>query len=98
MPIERHTDQSSRLTTFTATGAIALPDILKTLDTFKDDPPAKDILWDFSEAEVGDSFSPSDIEKTAKISKSEIGIREGSKTALVAATDHSPASTPRNKT
>ena len=74
MPIERHTNQSNGLTTLTATGTITLPDILEILDTFKD-TPTKDILWDFSKAEVGDSFSTDDLEKTAKIAKSDLGIR-----------------------
>ena len=88
MPITKHTDQSTRLTTFTATGITTLSDILKIINSFKDEPPTKDILWDFSEADVGDTFSISELESTAEIANAELGIREGSKTAFVATTDH----------
>jgi hypothetical protein len=87
MPIVRHTDHPKGLTCFTATGAITLQDILEILNTFQDEPPAINILWDFTRAEVGDSFTADDFEKTAIIAKSYLGIREGGKTAFVASTD-----------
>ena len=87
MPIIRHTDRLNRLTTFIATEAITLQDVLETLNTFENDPPAIYILWDFRKAEVGDSFTAADFAKTAEIAKSYLGFREGGRTAFVATTD-----------
>jgi len=85
--IERHADQSNSVTSFTVTGVVTLREILDVLKTFKAEPPAKNILWDFSEANVGYSFNVTDLQKTAIVAKSNLGLRPNSKTAFVAASD-----------
>jgi hypothetical protein len=85
--IARHTDQSNSLTTFSVDGTLTLKEILDVLKTFKAEPPAKNILWDFSKANVGYSFNVTDLQKTAIVAKSNIGLRPNSKTAFVATSD-----------
>ena len=87
MPIEKYTDHSEDLTTLTVTGDVTLPEILDVLAAFQDDPPANNILWDFSQSGVGDAFSSDDFQKTASLAKSKLGLRPGSKTAFVATSD-----------
>lgn len=56
---------------------------------FKNDPPAKNILWDFSEAQPGDPFDATDMDKIAAIATTNLNLREhpDGKTAFVAASD-----------
>jgi hypothetical protein len=89
MPITSHTDQSKELTTFTATGQLTLPEILAVVKSFNTDPPAVNILWDFSEAVAVDKFTSEDLQKTASIAKGNLSMRPGGggKTAFVATAD-----------
>jgi len=86
-PISPHTDLSKDLTSFIITGTVTVSEIFDVVMSFKDDPPAKNILWDFSEAEVGDSFTSDAFQKIASRAKSNLGLRPGSKTAFVATSD-----------
>ena len=87
MPIKSHSDKYKNLTIFTITGAVTLPEIREVLRKNKDEPSAKNMLWDFSGANVGYSFNVADLENTAFGAKTKLGLRPGCKTALVATSD-----------
>jgi len=89
MPITSTTDTSRDITTLTATGKITLEEIIIVVKTFKDDPPAKNILWEFSEAYPGDPFGAMDMDRIAALATTNLNLREqpDGKTAFVAASD-----------
>ena len=87
MPIQRHTDQDSRLTTLTASGELIPEEFMEVIGAFKDDPPAKNILWDFREASPTGSFDAEDMQQFGEMVMSTIGSRSDGKTALVANSD-----------
>jgi len=89
MAITSNTDPSKDLTTLTATGNITFEDIIEVVKTFKDDPPAKNILWDYSEAYPVDPFDATDMDKIAALAKTNLNLREqpDGKTAFAATSD-----------
>jgi len=84
MPITRQTSKSKNLTTIMATGEITVAEIFEIVKSFKSQPPAKNILWDFSEANPTDSFNDTDMKRIASLAKSNLGSRPNCKTAFVA--------------
>lgn len=86
-PISPHTDLSKDLTSFIITGTVTVSEIFDVVMSFKDEPPAKNILWDFSKAEVGNLFTPDAFQKIASRAKSNLGLRPGSRTAFIATSD-----------
>lgn len=87
MPIQRNTDQVRRLTTLTATGEVSADEIMEVVGAFKDDLPALNILWDFREAYLTESFESEFTQGIAKLAKSSVGLRRDGKTAYVASSD-----------
>ena len=87
MPIKRTTDQANRLTTLTAPGKITPEEVKKAVEAFIDDPPAKNILWDFREAIPSASFNADRTMEVASLSKSVIGARYDGKTAFVVSSE-----------
>jgi len=89
MPITSHTDPSKELTIFTASGEITLLEIMAVVKSFNTNPPAINILWDFSEAVAVDKFTSEDLQKTASLAKGKLSVRPGGggKTAFVATAD-----------
>lgn len=89
VPITSHTDPSQALTTLTANGGISLEEIIGVVKGFKDDPPAKNILWDFSEAYPDDPFDAEDMDRIASLAKTNLNLRSqpDGKTAFVATSD-----------
>ena len=89
MPITSHTEPLEELTTLTAKGNITFEDIIEVVKNFKDDPPAKNILWDFSEAYPADPFNAEDMDRIASLAKTNLNLRSqpDGKTAYVATSD-----------
>lgn len=89
MPITSHTDSSQGLTTLTVTGGITLKDVMEVVAGFKDNPPAKNILWDFSETYPDDPFDAADLDSIASLAKTHLNLRDrpDGKTAFVATSD-----------
>ena len=89
MPITSHTDPSNELTTLTAKGNISFEEMIEVVGNFKNDLPAKNILWDFSEAYPADTFDGEDMDKIAALAKSNLNLRSqpDGKTAFVATSD-----------
>ena len=89
MPITSDTEPSRNLTTLTATDKITFEDIIEVVKTFKDSPPAKNIVWDFSSANPVDPFNAMDMDRIAVLAKTNLNFREqpDGKTAFVATSD-----------
>ena len=89
MPIKSHTNASKKLTTLTASGGITFEEIMEVVKGFNDDPPARNILWDFSEAYPADPFDATDMDRIASLAKSNLASRAqpDGKTAFVATSD-----------
>ena len=89
MPITSHTDSSRELTTLTATGGVTFEEIIEVVKGFKDDPPDKNILWDYCEAYPEDRFDAEDMDRIAALAKTNLNLRNqaNGKTAFVATSD-----------
>jgi len=87
MPIQRHTDQANRLTTLTAVGEIAPDDLMEVVESFKNDLPELNILWDFRKAHPSRSLNAEAMKQIAVLVKITIGSRTNGKTAFVAPSD-----------
>lgn len=87
MPIERQTDPSNTLTTLTAIGELLIDEIMEVVGAFKDDPPALNILWDFRQASLPDSFKSEFTKRIAELAKTTVGRRHDGKTAYIASSD-----------
>jgi hypothetical protein len=89
MPITSTTDPSRDLTTLTATGKITLEEVIEVVKTFKYDPPAINIVWDYSKAYPDDPFDATDMDRIAALATTNLNLREqpNGKTAFVAASD-----------
>lgn len=89
MPIKSHTNASKELTTLTATDGITFEEIMEVVKGFNDDPPTRNILWDFREAYPADPFDAADMDRIATLAKSNLASRAHSngKTAFVATSD-----------
>ena len=87
MPIQRHTDQANRLTTYAVTGELVTEELMEVVAAFKNDPPTLNILWDFSDAYPTVSFGSDDMKQIAELVKRTIGSLTGGRTAFVAASD-----------
>jgi hypothetical protein len=89
MPITSDSDPSRNLTTLTATDKITFEDIIEVVKAFKDSPPAKNIVWDFSKANPVDPFNAMDMDRIAELAKTNLNFREqpDGKTAFVATSD-----------
>ena len=87
MPIHRFTDPSNTLTTLTATGELLIDEIMEVVGAFRDDPPALNILWDFREADLTESFKSEFTKRITGLAKTTVGLRRDGKTAYVAASD-----------
>ena len=62
---------------------------IEVVQHFKNDPPAINILWDFSEAYPVDPFDAEDMDKIASLAKTNLNSRgqPDGKTAFVATSD-----------
>jgi len=89
VPITSHTDPSQALTTLTAEGDITFEDIIGVVKNFENNPPEKNILWDFSEAYPADPFDAEDMDRIATLANKNLKIRNQAdgKTAYVATSD-----------
>lgn len=89
MTIQITQDQSRKLTTFTATGAVSLDDLVKAARSYYEGRPTKNALWDFSKATM--EINTGQVHQITNIMK-EYGkkysqARKGGKTAAVASRD-----------
>ena len=89
MPITAHTDPSQDLTTLTAMGNITFEDIIAVVNSFREDVPAKNILWDCSQAYPDDRFDAEELDSIASLAKTNLNLRShpDGKTAFVATSD-----------
>jgi len=88
MSIQKETDISNELTTYTVNGKVTLDEILSEVESFYDGDPTPNVLWDFRDAILW-AINAKDVEI---ISSYRSRFTEGSirkKTGLIISDEHS---------
>ena len=87
MTISAHIDNSRQVTIFTAVGAITFSDVMAALESYYNDAPTPNIIWDFRDARPGEVILPRKLKEIASFAQQRPRMRTGGKTAFVASQD-----------
>ena len=83
MPVTSEVDHENQVTIFEVTGVATFEEGLETNKTFYDGDPTKNVIWDFSKADLSD-ITNDQFRSIVDSIKNLTGKREGGKTARTA--------------
>jgi hypothetical protein len=83
---ETHIEQSRDLTIITVAGIVSAQDVRATLDRLYADNPTRNILWDFTSADLS-QLTTQDMQSIIITAKAHAPRRPGGRTALVASSE-----------
>jgi hypothetical protein len=86
MPIEIRSDESKKLTIFTASGELTYGDVSDAIESFYENRPTLNVLWDLSSA-ITTNITTEQVHQVSEMLERLRKRREGGKTALVSPAD-----------
>ena len=88
MSITSEVDPQKKISTFTFTGKISLDKIIETIESFYEQQPESNVLWDFRYADLDSLIIFNELEKiTSSFFKSNCKFQNIRKSAIVASAD-----------
>lgn len=88
MSITSKVDPQKKISTFTVTGKISLDKIIETIESFYEQQPESNVLWDFRYADLDALIFFKELEKiTSSFFKSNYKFQNIRKSAIVASVD-----------
>jgi Ca2+-binding EF-hand superfamily protein len=87
MSIKSKIDKTMNLTTHILKGKISADDLRSVLESFFNDRPTENVLWDLREAKSDGKIISNDLEKIARFVKKNQSLSSHGKVALVASSD-----------